>query len=328
MLDVSLETILLGLIFSSVLFGAVAIAVHAWRTRKPATGAAAEGEGDCKSPAGQTKPVTAQDAEILHESSLQLVNEAATLLKIIRQQIAAGDRFGNSLAEADRTFAKVSDPEQVRMVIKFLVTENAKMQKEQGELKSRLEQSQNQIEALRYKVAEAEEVSLKDPLTSIANRRAFDADLTQAIGDAKTLKHPLCLIMCDIDHFKKLNDAYGHPVGDEVLKIFANILTENVRAGDTVARYGGEEFAVVLTRSDMQTAARVCERMRLDIASRKLSLNRNGEIIGNITASFGVAQFLADDTPETLLQRADEKLYEAKTGGRNRVVIDRSAIAA
>lgn len=327
MLDVSLETILLGLIFSSVLFGAVAIAVHAWRTRKPAA-EAPEGEAEGKSATGQTKPVAAQDAEILHESSLQLVNEAATLLKIIRQEIDAGDRFGNSLAEADRTFAKVSDPDQVRMVIKFLVTENAKMQKEQGELKSRLEQSQNQIEALRYKVAEAEEVSLKDPLTSIANRRAFDADLAQAIGDAKTLKHPLCLIMCDIDHFKKLNDTYGHPVGDEVLKIFANILSENVRSGDTVARYGGEEFAVVLTRSDMQTASRVCERMRLDIASRKLSLNRNGEIIGNITASFGVAQFLASDTPETLLQRADAKLYEAKTGGRNRVVIDRSAIAA
>jgi diguanylate cyclase len=232
------------------------------------------------------------------------------------------------LAEADRKLPKINDPEQVRMVIKFLVAENSKMQKEQGELKSRLEQSQSQVEALRFKVAEAEEVSLKDPLTSIANRRAFDIELAQAVNDAKALKTPLCLIMCDLDHFKKLNDAHGHPVGDEVLKIFAGILGENVRTGDTVARYGGEEFAVILTRSDMRTAARVCERMRLDIASRKLAINRNGALISDITASFGIAQFVSSDTTETIVQRADEKLYEAKSGGRNRVIIDRSAIAA
>ncbi|MDX2204376.1 MAG: GGDEF domain-containing protein [Hyphomicrobiaceae bacterium] len=320
MADVSLQAVLLALVFSSLLIGAAAIAWHA----RPAAAAREPAAEEATPPAVPDE----HDPEVLQESRLRLFNEAAAILKIIRQQIEAGDRFGNTLAEVDRKLPKLADPEQVRMVIKFLVAENAKMQQEQGELKSRLEQSQSQVEALRFKVAEAEEVSLKDPLTSVANRRAFDIALPQVINDARTLKTPLCLVLSDLDHFKKLNDTHGHMVGDEVIKVFASILSENIRAGDTVARYGGEEFAVILTRADMRTAARVCERMRLDIAARKLALNRNGSLIGDITASFGIAQYVSGDTPETLLKRADEKLYEAKAAGRNRVVIDRSVLAA
>lgn len=323
MADVSLETALLVLILLSALVGG---AVIAWQLLK-SSAPPAEGAMSAQ-PSSQIDVQAVENPELLRESGLRLVNEAAVILKIIRQQMEAGDRFGHTLSEADRKLPKISDPDQVRMVIKFLVAENAKMQQEHGELKSRLEQSQSQVEALRFKVAEVEEVSLKDPLTGVANRRALDIDLARAIGDCRTLKHPLCLVMCDLDHFKKLNDAHGHPVGDEVLKIFASILSENIRAGDSVARYGGEEFAIILAQTDMRTAARVCERMRLDIAARKLALNGNGMMLGNVTASFGIAQLLPSDTAETILKRADDKLYEAKTAGRNCVVIDQSALAA
>lgn len=267
--------------------------------------------------------------EELHDTGVQLFSQAAAILKLVHAHMAAGDRFTNSLAEADKKLPNLgNNPEQVRSLVKFLITENAKMQQEQALLKQQLELSQTQIDALRCNLAVAEEVSLKDPLTGVGNRRALDFNLQQSITEATTLKRPLCLLMCDLDHFKKLNDTYGHPVGDEILKVFSSILSENVRQGDTVARYGGEEFAIVLTRCDTSTAARIADRMRLDISARKLALNRNGQIISNVTASFGVAQFISGDTPDTLMKRADAKLYEAKNSGRNRIVIDKSAFAA
>lgn len=316
--QLSLETYLIGLIATSLL-GGVLVGLYVWLSQR----GAARAPGDAKT--ASSKPLGEEE---LHETGVRLVSEATAILKIIRSQMAAGDRFSSTLAEADQKLPKLSDPDQVRMVIKFLIAENAKMQREQAELRSQLEHSQSQIEALRYNLAEVEEENLKDPLTGAANRRGFDLGIERAIAEATSHKTPLCLVMCDLDHFKKLNDTYGHPVGDEVLKVFASVLNENVRTGDTVVRYGGEEFAVILTRCDMQTAARVSERVRLDIASRKLALNRNGQLITNITASFGVAQFIAGDTPESLLKRADSKLYEAKNAGRNRVIIDRSALAA
>lgn len=321
MSELSLEFYLISLMAISVL-GGVLVGVYVWFSQKQAPPAPKAEAGEPHIKADLTK-------EELHDTGVQLFNEAAAILKLVHAHMAAGDRFSNSLAEADLKLPKMGgNTDQVRTLVKFLIAENAKMQQEQALLKQQLEMSQSQIEALRFNLAEAEEVGLKDPLTGVCNRRALDINLQQSITEATSLKRPLCLLMCDLDHFKKLNDTYGHPVGDEILKVFAHILGENVRQGDTVARYGGEEFAIVLTRCDTSTAARIAERMRLDISSRKLALNRNGQIISNITASFGVAQFLSGDTPETLIQRADAKLYEAKNGGRNRIVIDKSALAA
>jgi len=315
MAELSLEFYLVALMSVSVL-GGMLVGLYVWLSQRVTAPAASE-----PAPA-------APDKEDLHETSVQLFNHAAAILKVVHSHIAAGDRFSTSLAEADQKLPKLSDPAQVRTLVKLLIAENAKMQQEQALLKEQLQMSQSQIEALRFNLAEAEEVSLTDPLTSVGNRRALDLSLPQAITEASTLKRPLCLLMCDLDHFKKLNDTYGHPVGDEILKLFASILAENVRQGDTVARYGGEEFAIVLTRCDTQTAARIAERIRLDIASRKLALNRNGQLITDITASFGLAQYMAGDTPVSLINRADAKLYEAKSTGRNRIVIDKSALAA
>lgn len=315
MADFSLETYLLILMTASLVGGLV---VGGQVLRSQAKARAADG-------AGSVRPASKEE---LHDTGVRLVSEAAAILKIVRSQMDAGDRFSTSLAEADEKLPKLTDPAQVRLVIKFLINENSKMQLEQTELKARLEQSQSQVEALRFNLAEAEEVSLTDPLTSVSNRRALDLHLPQAISEATSLKKPMCLLMCDLDHFKKLNDTHGHPVGDEILKVFAGILSENLRPGDTIARYGGEEFAIILSRCDTQTAGRIAERMRLDTAARKLAFNQGGQPIGTITASFGIAQFIAGDTPETMLKRADEKLYEAKKAGRNRVVIDMTALAA
>jgi diguanylate cyclase (GGDEF)-like protein/hemerythrin-like metal-binding protein len=121
------------------------------------------------------------------------------------------------------------------------------------------------------------------------------------------------VMIVDLDHFKRVNDRYGHPVGDQVLKTMAGVLATRVRESDFVARWGGEEFAVIASMTDAAGAARLAEKLRAILEVTHLGP------AGSQTASFGVAEFRADDTAESLLQRADGALYEAKEGGRNRV---------
>jgi diguanylate cyclase len=199
------------------------------------------------------------------------------------------------------------------------------MQNEASTLKKSLEQSKSQIDTLRSHLAEAQEVSMRDPLTSLSNRRRFDDSLAGELTDARRQGTPLCLVLADIDNFKKVNDHFGHTVGDEILKMFARVLKDNVCARDTVARYGGEEFAVILPETGAERAKQITERMRTQLEGMRLALNASGQAIGKVTASFGVAELGAADDTDTLIQRADEKLYQAKCAGRNRVAVDQAA---
>ncbi len=124
--------------------------------------------------------------------------------------------------------------------------ENENMRSRTAELQGNLEKSQRQIERLKSNLAAAEAQGLSDPLTGLKNRRSFDITLAAEIAAARTSSKPMCLIMADIDHFKSINDRYGHPAGDDVLRWFSKILQNNMKGRDTVARYGGEEFAIIL----------------------------------------------------------------------------------
>jgi diguanylate cyclase len=138
----------------------------------------------------------------------------------------------------------------------------------------------------------------------------------------------LCLVMGDIDNFKKVNDAFGHPIGDEILKIFASVLADTVQAAGSVACHGGEEFAVILPGIELEDAKQLTERMRLELEGKKLAVNKSGTEIGKITASFGIAQLSVGEDAQKLMQQADAKLYEAKCAGRNRVVAAERAVAS
>ncbi len=156
----------------------------------------------------------------------------------------------------------------------------------------------------------------KDPMTKIANRAEFDRMLALFIEAHQQAGQPCSLIMCDIDHFKNINDTYGHQAGDEAIISLANLLSSLCRAGDLVARYGGEEFAVLCADCTNADGARRAEQIR-----RKLSELQHS-CLGNkrITASFGVTEQQAGDTPETMLRRSDRALLMAKEQGRNQVV--------
>ncbi len=179
----------------------------------------------------------------------------------------------------------------------------------------KLEKSQQEI---KRQNRELHLLATRDPLTGALNRRSFFQGFEALFAEAKDSGEPLCCIMVDIDHFKSVNDTYGHGVGDIVIKFLANLLTECSRPTDLVGRFGGEEFCVVLPGVEVDVAARVAERMRQGV---KQGDGKEFDVGLKITASFGVSSLLnRPPTHKELLEQADEALYVAKETGRNRVV--------
>jgi diguanylate cyclase (GGDEF)-like protein len=166
-------------------------------------------------------------------------------------------------------------------------------------------------------------LSRTDPLTGCYNRGHLNELLPREIKRALRYRHPLSLAMCDIDHFKKVNDTYGHQCGDQVLKNFVQSISELIRSdSDWLARYGGEEFLLVLPETKLENAFGLAERLRNHLAQKVIEAEDDKV---SITASFGVTGFKASDPPQnitfqTLINTADKYLYAAKKRGRNRVI--------
>ena len=172
-------------------------------------------------------------------------------------------------------------------------------------------------DSLQQHVQQVRQLAVTDELTGLANRRRFTEELEREVARHQRFDSSLCLVFLDIDHFKRVNDTYGHPEGDEVLKGIAAALTGTVRTVDLVCRHGGEEFAVLLPNTDLDAAIAVAERMRAAVAAHQLGRNRTIAV----TLSAGVAAFPDDaHLAEELMKIADARLYRAKETGRNRVV--------
>ena len=172
---------------------------------------------------------------------------------------------------------------------------------------------------LRNMMSQAVEFAVTDPLTGLYNRRYLEVHLRSALARAAASEKPVCLFLFDIDHFKIINDTYGHDAGDDVLRSFAERLREGVRGVDLVSRHGGEEFVLVMPDTDADYAASVAERLRSDV-EREPFVTRSGAQIP-VTVSVGIAEWHGpSDTPDDLIRRADSALFSAKRAGRNRVV--------
>lgn len=253
------------------------------------------------------------------ETDTRLNTEVGRLLQQLRTHLESNGLFAAALARANDQLPNLHKPEQVRMIISYLVLENDNMRKKTANLQASLESSRRQIDALRSNLAVAKVENLSDQLTGIKNRRGFDLTLASEITDARGSQKPMSLVLADLDNFKLVNDRYGHPVGDEVLKWFATLLGNNVKGRDSVARYGGEEFALVLPQTTVEAAAELARQIKVQVESRDFTLLGASKVAFRVTASFGVAQWRESESSDMLLKRADAKLYEAKAGGRNRV---------
>ena len=227
----------------------------------------------------------------------------------------AGDftRYQSTMESLTRDAAdnkKVQTKEEVKRLLDRIVDANSHLQ-------TRLESAEEKLEMQTKQLAGYLTEARTDGLTGLANRKAFDQKMDECFAKWQQIKHPFTLALIDIDHFKKVNDTYGHPAGDAVLKEISVRIRELTSQSMLVARYGGEEFAIIFD-GEVQHAADVMEGLRQTIASK--SIVAEGHTI-SITISSGVARIMSDERIGKLVRRSDEALYSAKIGGRNRVFV-------
>lgn len=227
------------------------------------------------------------------------------------------DQFGIALEkwadESTQTAADLAD-------VGSLLGQTRRMQGAIGTLKSRLADSRSEIEQLRQEVRAARQEALADGLTGLCNRRAFDQTFARVLADANG-DAPTTLLIADIDHFKRVNDTYGHIFGDKVICAVAEILKQNTKGKDTAARFGGEEFAIILPNTPLAGGRLLAETIRSNVERLRIRRMDKNEAIANITISLGVASTKAGEAPLELIARADRALYASKINGRNRVTI-------
>ena len=186
----------------------------------------------------------------------------------------------------------------------------------------RLRATNEELRGLQDDLSEAQECAERDPLTGLPNRRALENALRRAVDTARATNSALSLAFCDIDSFKRLNDIHGHAVGDRVLRVVADALSEGCDDDVFVGRQGGEEFVMLFQGKAAIEAAAQVDAIRAGLASRSLRSRSDGTPIGTVTFSAGVAGYRHGELGEDLLNRADAALYRAKDGGRNQVAID------
>ncbi len=245
----------------------------------------------------------------------------ATLREAAGRILEAGadaQRYGETLSEV----AETMDEGTVGLtsLITRLASETATLSAKSARLGLELNASGDRIVALEKQLAAAQQVSMTDPLTALPNRRAFDAMILEHAGQAMNSGRDLCLLMIDIDHFKRVNDVWGHIVGDAVIRLVAATIAQHAPEQARAARYGGEEFAMLLPATSLHHARIRGETVRTALAARRLSLRANAEPIGSVTVSIGAARYEPGEPIGAWIERADAALYRAKQQGRNRVV--------
>ena len=259
---------------------------------------------------------TGQAATLMVSEVSSVINN---LNSDIRQYREGLENHDGQMQSTHQQIEELVEPEIWDLLQKdFLQLRNAntKMKKDLAAAEDKLKRQEEQVSQLKRKIR-------NDPLTGVMNRQAMEEDLTSEFSRSKRYKRVFGIVMADIDHFKSINDSYGHQVGDEALKAFAKILQKSVRDVDTIYRFGGEEFLVLLPESDETASLLVANRLKNMVESQVLTSKKDENLHLFLTASFGVSVYSpTDSTYQDIVKRADQALYRAKENGRNRVEIN------
>jgi diguanylate cyclase len=237
----------------------------------------------------------------------------------------SGD-YGRTLESAATDLNRSLEPDQIRQVVASLAAATLDMANHNQMLNGQLQKSSREVETLRKSLESVRVESLTDSLTGLSNRRMFDETLRMRLTEARAQNHELCLLLVDIDHFKRFNDTWGHHTGDQILRFLASALQAHARPDYLVARHGGEEFAMIMPRASMKQAAQAADALRGAIQAKRLRRRSTNEDLGQVTVSIGVARLQPGDTPQGLAERADACLYASKRNGRNQVTTDATPI--
>ncbi len=250
-------------------------------------------------------------AELLH--TLRILQEAFDASE------AGQMEFHEKLERYAERLESAKSPADIGRIVSEMVLDTVQVREQTDELKTRLADSSARISELDSKLATTSREAVTDPLTGIANRRYFDREFGKAVAQAEKNALPLSLIYLDIDRFKAFNDEHGHYAGDMVLKLVAEQIASCVGPDGFACRFGGEEFVVLLKNTGGRQALVIAEQIRILICRREVRHRKSGTSLGRISISGGLAQLQPAESPDSLLKRADDLLYEAKESGRNSV---------
>ncbi len=262
----------------------------------------------------------ASQASVLITSE-QIARELSGVLAILE---SAGERtsaYGTVLHTACQALEHNPSGDSLRDLLSSLAITTRDMADHNHRLNEQLTESSAEITALRQSLAQARSESVTDGLTGLANRRFFDEMYKMRLNEARDVGTPLCLVLFDIDHFKRFNDTWGHPTGDQVIRFVGAAMQAKALPDQLVARYGGEEFVAILPRKNLAAGQEFAEEVRRVVEGKKLLRKSTNESLGRVTVSAGVAELAPDEDGGALLQRADDALYASKREGRNRVTL-------
>ena len=233
-------------------------------------------------------------------------------------QSAASD-YNIALEDATDKLSSDASTEEIQATLDNIKNNTQDMIQRNKALEEELAKSSQEMDVLRKDLEKARKQALTDSLTNLANRKAFDAEIERMVTKSAEEEEPFCLLFMDIDHFKAFNDNYGHQVGDQVLRLVAKSLTDGVKGRDFAARYGGEEFAIILPDTTLQGGVKVADSLRGVVEGKELVNRNTGDKLGKITLSGGVAEYVAGESIESVIERSDTALYTAKHNGRNQI---------
>lgn len=261
-------------------------------------------------------PVSLQDMAESMEREINVVLEALA---------CAGRNAQDYTRLLEQTLGEAEMPQAEDRLLRLftrLLSRTHAMVEHSRTVERQLATTSEETKRLKTELERARKQALTDPLTGLANRARFDEAMLAAALASSESGLPMSLLLLDIDNFKKFNDEYGHVIGDQVLRLLAVVLKDNIKGLDLAARFGGEEFAVILPDTRSCDARRVADNIRRKIADKKLYNRQTGEKLATITVSIGVAGYLPVEPVSRTIERADEALYFAKRTGRNRVIAD------
>lgn len=257
------------------------------------------------------------NGEGLEELRKELLEQVAILQNTISEQSGESTTLNESLSNSAEMMNNVDSVSEIKEIISKAVSETNKFVEKNIAVVHKFDDIKKEMEEMKKSLATLEDEIRRDELTGIANRKALDEELEKLYYKAKREKGTFSILVVDIDHFKKVNDTYGHLIGDEVLKYIALRLVEKIGTAGFVARFGGEEFTALLPDISQGDAAAIARLLCSYFSQTNLTRKTEPKKIGCVTISIGVAEIADGETTKQLLSRADAALYEAKSNGRN-----------